>query len=351
MLARGLRERGHQVHCLVGKGSWLPDELRRHDFEPYLTANGGSFDVALLRQIVSIIRRHNIELVHAHLFDAAVYAGMAAAMCGVPCVTTLHGQVDITRSGWGQRAKAFLLKRGSSAVVAVSNALRDDLQPSLGVPAHKFRVVYNGVEQPTAQLAAQPPAARVAAPGEAFRLIAVGNIRPAKDYPTLLHAVAALQQRGIAVHLDVVGQPDTQGLYESLLVLVEQLALTAQVTFHGFVANPRPLLAQAHVFVLASSREGFSLATIEAMLAGTPVVATRSGGPQEIIEDGVSGLLVPTENPTELAAAIARLAGEPYLCGQLSSNAVASARARFSMCQMLDNYEALYVEMSARTRS
>jgi glycosyltransferase involved in cell wall biosynthesis len=348
MLARGLRERGHQVHCLVGKGSWLPDELRRHDFEPYLTANGGSFDVALLRQIVSIIRRHNIELVHAHLFDAAVYAGMAAAMCGVPCVTTLHGQVDITRSGWGQRAKAFLLKRGSSAVVAVSNALRDDLQPSLGVPAHKFRVVYNGVEQPTAQSAAQPPAARASAPNEAFRLIAVGNIRPAKDYPTLLHAVAALQQRGIVVHLDIVGQPDTQGLYESLLVLVEQLALTAQVTFHGFVANPRPLLAQAHVFVLASSREGFSLATIEAMLAGTPVVATRSGGPQEIVRDEVTGLLVPTSNPSALAQALKRLSHDTALATALASAAQSEVRTRFSVAAMLDGYERLYAEVAAR---
>ncbi|GAB1342508.1 glycosyltransferase family 4 protein [Gemmatimonas sp.] len=345
MLSRGLRDRGHDVHCLVGEGTWLPGELRERGFQPYLRENGGSFDVALLRQIVLLIRRHNVELVHAHLFDAAVYAGVAAAWCGVPCVTTLHGQVDVNRRGLAQRVKASALRYGSKAVVAVSNSLRTDLQPALHIPAERFHVVYNGVEQ----LHSEPPQ-RLLQPtsqvsSQAFRLIAVGNIRPAKDYPNLLRAVHHLVQRGVAVHLDIVGQPDGQGLFESLQALLHQLGITANVTFHGFVANPRVLLEQAQAFVLASSQEGFSLATIEAMLAGTPVVATRSGGPEEIIADEETGLLVPVGNHEALANAIERLMNEVGKASALAVAAEQSARTRFSVTAMLDRYEQIFADV------
>lgn len=342
MLSRGLRDRGHDVHCLVGEGTWLPGELRERGFQPYLRENGGSFDVALLRQIVSLIRRHNVELVHAHLFDAAVYAGVAAAWCGVPCVTTLHGQVDVSRRGLAQRVKASALRYGSKAVVAVSNSLRDDLQPALRIPAKRFHVVYNGVEQLHSDLPDRTIQTGRQDEEQVFRLIAVGNIRPAKDYPNLLRAVHHLVQRGVAVHLDIVGQPDGQGLFESLQALVQELGIPTHVKFHGFVANPRVLLEQAQAFVLASSQEGFSLATIEAMLAGTPVVATRSGGPEEIIDDGETGLLVPVNDSTALAEAVERLAENPERTKQMVEAASQRARTRFSVPTMLDGYETLY---------
>jgi len=344
-LASGLAQRGHGVTVLVSDGNWLPAELERRGFTPVLMHRGGAFDFSLLRQLVLTIRTEHVDLVHAHLFDGAAYATLAAGLCGVPCVTTLHGQVDVYRKGLATRMKAILLRHGASAVVAVSGALRDDVQALLRVPANRFRVVYNGLEAfdsvgDTRSDTFEPRPSR--ASDQQFRLIAIGNIRVAKDYPTLMRAMAALKERGVNVHLDVLGQPDEGGLYEEILALVHELGITPHVTFHGFVSNPAPFLARADAFVLASSREGFSLATIEAMLAGVPVIATKSGGPQEIVEHEVTGLLIPTGDATALAEAVSRLTDDAALAGRLANAGKCSAMSRFSVKNMVDSYDELY---------
>lgn len=340
-LATGLLERGHAVHCVIRAGSWLPGELERRGMVPVFMRNGRAFDVTLLRQLIGLIRGRGVDVVHAHLFDGAAYATLAALLCGVPCVITLHGQVDMHRRNVASRLKAALIRRGATATVMVSAALRDALQPVLRIPAGRIEVIHNGIEA-LSQAAEPPVESRTRTPNEPFRLVAVGNIRPAKDYPMLLRALAVLRDRGVDVHLDVLGQPDGHGLYEQLLALVTELGVAQCVTFHGFVSDPAPWLSRAQAFVLASSQEGFSLATIEAMLAGVPVVATRSGGPQEIIDHDVSGLLVPPQDPEALANAIARLAGDASLAQALAQAAWHSARRRFSVRAMVDRYEALY---------
>jgi glycosyltransferase involved in cell wall biosynthesis len=349
-LASGLASRGHSVQCVVRDGSWLPGELQQRGFAPHLMRIGGTFDTTLLRQLVSQIREHRIDLVHAHLFDGAAYATLAAALCRVPSVTTLHGQVDVQRSGVGTRLKATLLRNAASAVVAVSGALRADLLNVLGIAPSRFHVIHNGLES-LSTIVGLPVSVPAPRGEEPFRLVAVGNIRPAKDYPSLLLAIAALRQRDIHVHLDVLGQPDRLGLYEQLQEQIVSLSIQPHVTFHGFVRDPSAVLGRAHAFVLASSQEGFSLATIEAMLAGIPVVATMSGGPEEIIESDVTGLLVPPGNPAALATAIARLVQGPDLSRRLRESAWQSAHARFSMNKMLDAYESLYREVSSRTNA
>ncbi len=343
-LATGLVQRGHAVQCIIRTGSWLPSELERRGMVPVFMRGGGAFDVTLLRQLIGLIRGRGVDIVHAHLFDGAAYATLAAVLCGVPCLVTLHGQVDIHRRNVASWLKAALIRRGATATVTVSAALRDALQPVLRIPAGRIEVIHNGIE--ALSLADEPPVgSRTRTPNEPFRLVAVGNIRPAKDYPMLLRAMAVLRGRGVAVHLDVLGQADGHGLYEQLLALVTELGLTRCVAFHGFVSDPAPWLTRAQAFVLASSQEGFSLATIEAMLAGIPVVATRSGGPQEIVDHDVTGLLVPPQDPEALANAIARLAGNASLAQTLAQSAWQSARHRFSVGAMVDRYEALYRRM------
>ena len=347
-LSSGLAARGVSVQCLVRDGSWLPAELKRRGFEPHLARTSGALDTVLLRQLVSLIRDYRIDLVHAHLFDGAAYATLAAVLCRVPVVATLHGQVDVRHTGMGTHIKAAMIRQGASAVVAVSEALRSDLLERLRIPPSRFLVVHNGLES-TERFANLPSLAEAPRDDQDFRLVTVGNIRPAKDYPSLLRAVAALQHKGVLVHLDVLGQPDQLGLNDELQAQAVSLGIQKRVTFHGFVADPTPFLRRAHAFVLASSKEGFSLATIEAMLAGVPVVATMSGGPQEIVENDVTGLLVPTGCPDALAAAIARLVRDPELARQFRIAAWKSVRSKFSVERMLESYLALYHEVSSRS--
>lgn len=340
-LASGLAQRGHGVSCMVADGSWLPGELTRRGLPHRLMPRSGApVDGALLGAIRAAIRQHQADLVHAHLFEGAVYAGLAARLEGVPCVATLHGQVDVRQRGAKAWAKQLLFRRTVQRVVAVSEALKRDLEGALRVPAANFRVVVNGV--PVGAAPGELPSGADSAP----RLLAIGNIRRPKDYPTLLDTLALLVARFPALRLDVVGQPDREGLFESLQAQAASLGVSSHVTFHGFVADPSPLLAQAHCLVLTSTQEGFSLATIEAMLAGVPVVATRSGGPEEILEHGRTGLLVPVGEPAAIADAITQLlSADRTLAIALRTAARAHAAERFSEVAMVERYEAIYGEL------
>jgi glycosyltransferase involved in cell wall biosynthesis len=339
-VSAGLRDRGHTVHCLVAPGSWLPDEMRRRGLPPEPLVGNGAFDVAMIRRLARLMRGERIDVVHAHLFDGAVYASLAARLAGVPCVATLHGQVDIKRGGWRGTVKRQLFRHTVSALVVVSRALGRDLAPLLPLPASRVHVIPNGVARREAASSRCTTGAREEnAPP---RLIAIGNIRRPKNYPLLLDALHRLRRQLPDVQLDIVGEPDREGLYDALLAQVAALELSEAVTFHGFVADPSALLARAQLFVLSSSQEGFSLATIEAMLAGIPVVATRSGGPEEILRDGETGVLVPSGDAEALAGALGALLTDRALAGRLATAAEADAAVQYGLDTMLDRYEALY---------
>jgi glycosyltransferase involved in cell wall biosynthesis len=222
----------------------------------------------------------------------------------------------------------------------------------LAFPAARVRVVHNGVAANgvAANGSADPgiPAAltteSVVQSGPVVG--ALGNIRPSKDYPTLLRALALLVDRHPNVRLEIAGAPDDSGLYESIQLLADSLALTSRVTFRGFVESPATFLAGCDVFALSSSHEGFSLATVEAMLAGVPVVATRSGGPEEILRDAETGLLVPTANPAALAAAIADTLENLDASQRRTQAARTAALERFTVDAMLRSYLNIYRDVT-----
>jgi glycosyltransferase involved in cell wall biosynthesis len=175
-----------------------------------------------------------------------------------------------------------------------------------------------------------------------FEVVAIGNIRPAKDYATLIRAIGILRDRGMSLRMRIAGQPDQQGLYEELNALTSALGLDAMVSFLGFVADPTALLAESDLFVLSSKAEGFSLAIVEAMLAGTPIVATASGGPESIIRSGVTGILTAVGSPDALADSMATLLRDPREADRLAIAAQLDATQRFTIDGAVDAYVQLY---------
>jgi glycosyltransferase involved in cell wall biosynthesis len=120
------------------------------------------------------------------------------------------------------------------------------------------------------------------------------------------------------------------------------LDLGDTVRFLGFREDVAGVLEDLDIYVSSSTAEGFSLTTVEAMASGVPVVATRSGGPEEIVEDGVTGVLVPTHSPEKLAEAIHELAQDPARRRRMADAARTAAGKRFAIATMLRKYEALY---------
>ena len=116
------------------------------------------------------------------------------------------------------------------------------------------------------------------------------------------------------------------------------------MTFHGARSDARSLLAEAMLFVQSSLSEGISLTLLEAMAAGVPIVATRVGGTPEVVNHGVTGLLVPPEDPAALAAAMLTLLADSRLAERMSHSARMRAEHDFNLRKMTASYEALYEE-------
>jgi glycosyltransferase involved in cell wall biosynthesis len=158
-----------------------------------------------------------------------------------------------------------------------------------------------------------------------------GRLFAWKGQHLLLRALAELRGAGHAVHGLFVGGGGHRGddRYErQLRSLVDELGLASSVTFTGQVPEATPYTEVMDVFVNASSPEPFGLVVLEAMALGVPVVAVRSGGPAEILEPGVLGILVESNRPSDLAAGVGRLLGDSGLRERLAL----AARARYEEC-------------------
>jgi glycosyltransferase involved in cell wall biosynthesis len=339
-LARGLPRLGWESVPIVPEDDWLAGALRAEGFEPPTLVSTGRFDLTYARALRALIRRERIDLVQTHLLGTSVYARLACLAASVPVVSTFHGVPDISPSDRLLRVKLRLLRGESNRLVCVSEPLARHVA-SLGYGGH-IDVIPNGIDV-HAFAAARDGRLRseLGVAPEVTLLGAVGNVRPSKAYPVLLDAFARVRRTLPTARLVVAGQ--AQGaLYDELKAQRARLGLEGAVDFIGFRSDVAEVLHALDVFVLSSSDEGFSLAVVQAMAAGLPVVATRCGGPEQIVGDSGAALLVPPNDPGALAEAIVRVVGQDDLAGRLRAAARQRAVEAFSLERMLGDYDALY---------
>ncbi len=312
-----------------------------------------SADIRYLAGLVRQIREFRPSLIHAHMFLSGVYANLAALLSGrTPVVCTFHGRPDVSVDDRLLAVKRRILDRRLSRAVYVSYALRDDLEPLLGLPRDRGLVIHNGIEWPDPRPSGTER--RDCGAGQGDVLVgALGNIRPAKDYPNLLRAAAVVCAARPNVRFAIVGDQRSP-LTGPLRSLIEELGLADRVTLVGFRDDPASFVASFDLFVSGSRSEGLPLSVLEAMALGTPVVATSCGGVPEIVKPGETGALVPPRDPDALAHAILRALDDPGRTAEMAVAGAADVRARFGVGRMCDSYAALYdrlISLSvARTR-
>jgi glycosyltransferase involved in cell wall biosynthesis len=346
-LIAGVRDcADHPVAVLKGPG-WLYDNLAAAGGTPLLVPQGGSFDFRYLARLRRLIRSYDIRLVHAHLLTAAVYGSVAASSCGVPTVATFHGTVDTGRGGnINLRLKLAILKRLATRLVFVSNNLKHFFTELAGFDDARTATIYNGVDTERFRPSPNESLRRELGIAAGDILIGtVGNIRAPKDYPTFLRVAALLHERSARYHFVIAGH-GSGTLYEELIALRKSLGLEGTMHFLGLRADTAVILNNLDAFLLTSTTEGFSIATIEAMACGVPVVATRSGGPEEIITDGADGILTTVGAASQMADALERLVDDAALREALTGKALDTVRSRFSEAAMIAAYRALYAQIA-----
>jgi len=311
------------------------EDLRQLGFRVGSMRFGAVGKLTVLRRLASILRRERIEIVHTHNTYAHFYGAIAARLAGVRhVINSQHGR------GCGPTWKDRLLFRAanrlSRRVVGVSNDATKLCEGQDRGSARKMTTIWNGID--STRFAYHGPA-------DAPIAISVARLSPEKDFETLLRAVHIAKPQVPDFRLMMVGNGAERGKLESL---TRELGLAEQVEFLGERSDVPQLLKQAGFFVSSSKTEGISLTVLEAMAVGLPVLTTAVGGNPEIVEEGATGHLVPSQDPAALANAIVAMChkrGEWPTMGRIARERV---ERHFEIRTMIRGYEDEYAKLSGR---
>lgn len=349
-LALSLAENGHSVHLFSHD---VPPRLAREaggvelhvaQGSPYPLFHSTPHDLAIMSRVLELHRSDGLDVLHAHYaLPHAVSALMvreaarSAELAPLKVVTTLHG-TDITLVG-NDPSYAPLTQyaiTASDGVTAVSEDLAARTRANFeGKPPCGIHVIPNFVDleefKPSDERPERPTA------------IHISNFRRVKRVPWLVEAFADALEilRGQGKEADLVLVGDGPQLGEARRVARER-GVCDQVRFLGMRSDLGELVGPADVFCLSSTEESFGLSALEAMSAGTAVVATRVGGVSEVVQDGTSGVLVERDDRPGFARELAALLGDRERSGLLGRAARERAMTRFDRRKVVEEYETLY---------
>jgi glycosyltransferase involved in cell wall biosynthesis len=313
-LMRAIRARGHEVVGGCAEGPLL-DGVRAEGFRviaiPFVRRLSPLAHIQAFRSLVAILRAERPDIVHGHMPISGFLARMAARAAGVPKVAyTCHGFLfNYRSSSLPRRALSFVMEwtaaRVTDVFLTVSEAEARDAR-RLHISARAVAVRNGrdpGVFHPD-PFARARIRAELGVPPDRIVVIAVSRLVWHKGYPELAVAMRSVPE----AELWVVGERLDSDRGADMVALLRAAGLGYRLRMLGYREDIPALLAASDIFTLPSRFEGLPMSVIEAMLTGLPVVATDVRGPDEQVEQGVTGLKVPAGDAAALGAALGRLA-------------------------------------------
>ena len=344
-LMSGLRARGHRGLLLAPAGPLL-EQARALGIEGVRWSPLGEWDAVAVLRAAAALRRFGPEVAHCHSAHAHALGVPAARLARVP-VAVVSRRVDFAVAVNPLSLLKYRLP--VDRYLCISRGVMEVMRQA-GIPNSRLALVPSGVELPSAGAgaAAAPPADLRGLLGVAADAPVVGTVAalaPHKDHATLLRAAALLVAQRPDVHFAWVGDGECRAALERQR---SALGLERQVHLLGFRPDATGLLAQFTMFALSSYLEGLCTSLLDAQGLGVPIVATAVGGVPDVVEDGVSGRLVPERDPEALARALLEALERPEQRREWAERARESVH-RFSVEQMVEGTLAQY-ESALRAR-
>jgi len=346
LLLPDLRARGHDVRLVMlheGEpgAEELAVKLEREGVPVERLRMRLALDPLAFPRVVRWIRRRRPDVVHTHLVHADFHGLPAGRLARAPLlVSTKHG-FNPFRGGRAFAAADRAVARLADVHIAISHGLARYLAESEGFDEDAFEIVHYGI------VPGPPPTDPPAEP----RLAVVGRLIPIKAHDVLLAALTRVREELREATLEIAGDGP---LDAELRATVARLGLRDAVSFLGRVAPAAPVFERSAVVVVPSRGEGFGMVALEAMERGRAVVASDVGGLPEIVEDGVTGIVVPPDEPEALAAALLELLRDPARAAAMGAAGRVRALAAFSQGRCTDRIEELYraaLETGSRRRA
>lgn len=318
-----LRRKGHTPMARV-------EALRAQGLTVHLVSGGWSH-LPTIAALASLLREIRPLALLAHGFPEHLIGRQAGVRAGVPVLMQVEHNSRERYTPWSRWLSRRLAEK-TAALVGVSEGVRQSLLAQ-GLPASKTWAIPNGIDLTRFAEAGAPAGEREAG------LVMSARLARQKDHATLIDALPLLASaHGLRPRLQLAG---TGPLQARLQRQAARRGVAAQVAFLGHHRDMPGLLRSQRIYVLSTHFEGMPLALVEAMASGCACVASDVIGVRGVIEDGVTGLLVPEGDASALAEAVARLLQDPALATRLGEAARARAQVAHGLPLMLARYEGL----------
>ena len=350
MAAHYDRDRFSVAHCNLfdetgGEGPF-PTALRATGLPCFEIEGRRWNDVPrLVRELVRLIRREQIDVLHLHMVHATIVGGLTAWLLNpARVVLSKHYQYAMLSGRFARLLDRTFTNR-AEAVAAVSQCVQRDLVRH-GMAPGRTRVIYNGIDLKMfdRRAAEKTPLAR---DGGGPLLACLGSLHPVKGQEFLLRAMPDILRQHPGARLFLIGEGRERARLEQMR---ESLGIRDVVMMPGFQRNVPAILPQIDLCVHPSVDEAFGLVLLEAMAAGKAVVATSVGGIPEIVAEGRTGLLVPPRDPAALARAVCTVLADPEQRANMGAAGRARVEQEFTIQKTMRDYETLYSQLMGNAR-
>jgi glycosyltransferase involved in cell wall biosynthesis len=348
-LALRIPESGYEVTlgCLRARGPLLErlqgSQVAVREFHP----QGGIDSPAGFYQLLRLswfLRQAKFDIVHTHDLWSNLLGVPAARLAGVRAIVS--SRRDLANFDWYQSKRRGWLRRIQNlggAVLVNATPIRDALIAEDGFKPGKLRVIHNGVDIEKFHTSGEERDQLFPGVGKGKLIVLVGNMHTdVKGHPWLIACAPAVVHEFPSARFVLAGDGEQRPRFEEQ---VAKLALEQNFLFLGRRTDIPKILACCDIAVLPSRAEGLPNAVLEYMAAGLPTVASRVGGNGELIEDGVTGLLVPPEDSAALSDALLALLRDPELARRMAQSGQQFTIRNFSFERLVREVDELYSEL------
>jgi glycosyltransferase involved in cell wall biosynthesis len=330
--------RFRSIVCLR-KDGWLKDELERRHICTYVKKEKGFIDIGFIIKLLRLIIRERISLIHSHEFLMGFYGALLGKLAKIPVITTFHGKDYYWEKARRRLAMRFIAN--NCQLVTVSNEMRQFLSEKVGISVDLLKTINNGIDLKIYSERDNPAVIKktIGIDKDTKVVGTVGSLYPVKGQTYLLRAVPLILNENPDVMFLFIGRGEQE---KELRQEALNLNVSSRVRFLGFRSDVPALLDVVDVFVLPSLSECLPLSVLEAMAKKIPAVVTDVGGNREIIDDRVTGFIVPPANVDALADRISILLNNERMAEAIGRRASETVRQKFSLETMLLKYESMY---------